>query len=91
VLAVLVATRVALHPPTLYAPALPAKANNDVDKGKQPVDMNSTYHSLYVPRSLRSPGPAPFRWACTLFAPLAGGALDLFLGFQYSRLVHAAA
>lgn len=61
------------------------EANNDVDKGKQPVDMNSTYHSLYVPRSLRSPGPAPFRWACTLFAPLAGGALDLFLGFQYSR------
>ena len=65
-------------------------ANNDVDKGKKPANMNSTYHSLYVPRSLRSPGPAPFRWACTLFAPLGGGGLDIFRGFQYSRCARLA-
>ena len=58
--------------------------NNELDKGKKPANMNSTYHSLYVPKGLRSPGPAPFRWACTLFAPIGGGMWDMFVGFQYS-------
>ena len=40
---------------------------------------------MYMYIGLRSPGMAPFRWACTLFAPLGGGVLDLFLGFQYSK------
>ncbi|EKX52547.1 hypothetical protein GUITHDRAFT_150582 [Guillardia theta CCMP2712] len=57
---------------------------NDIDKGVEPGNMNSTYHVLYVPRSLRSPGMAPFGWACALLAPLGGTFLDLFLGFQYS-------
>jgi pimeloyl-ACP methyl ester carboxylesterase len=61
------------------------EGNNDVDRGSQPLNMNSTYHSLYVPRSLRSPGPAPFRWACTLMAPFGGSFADFFLGFQYSK------
>jgi len=60
-------------------------ANNELDKGKKPANMNSTYHSLYVPKGLRSPGPAPFRWACTLFAPFGGSLLDMFVGFQYSK------
>ena len=59
--------------------------NNELDKGKKPANMNSTYHSLYVPKGLRSPGPAPFRWACTLFAPIGGGLFDMFVGFQYSK------
>ena len=62
-----------------------SKQANDVDKGANPVgNMESTYHQLYVPKSLRSPGPAPFRWACTLMAPFGATVFDFFLGFQYS-------
>jgi pimeloyl-ACP methyl ester carboxylesterase len=42
-----------------------------------------TLHHLSVPRSLRSPGQAPFAWANNMFSPLGGSIFDLFNGFQY--------